>query len=199
MDFEYEFERLERFNKRKKIVLSILRWVIDVACVVALAYFFVLFAFVKTNMSGVSMETTLQNGDVIIVNKLAYIVNDPKRFDVIVYSHENEEHNYYDIKRIIGLPGETVQIIKGEVYINGNPLEEPMIVDPAEIGGTAQAELVLEDDEYFVLGDNRNASEDSRFAHVGNIVRNEIVGKAFIRTNNFAFVNTLNKYGKKQE
>lgn len=197
MDFEYEFERQERFAKRKKIILSILRWVIDVVLVVTLAYFFVLFAFERTNMSGASMETTLQNGDVIIVNKLAYIIQEPKRFDVIVYNQESDEHNYYDIKRIIGLPGETVQIVKGVVCINGVPLEEPMITDAIEIGGTAQTELTLEDDEYFVLGDNRNASEDSRFAHVGNIVRSEVVGKAFIRTNNFAFVNTLNKYGKK--
>jgi signal peptidase I len=111
---------------------------------------------------------------------------------VIVYKQSGKEHSYYDIKRIIALPGEKLQIIDGLIYINGEVIDEIVNVEPMGNYGLAAEEILLEENEYFVLGDNRNNSEDSRFASVGMIRREEIIGEAFIRTSPFNFVNKLN-------
>jgi signal peptidase I len=143
-------------------------------------------------MVGISMETTLADKDQIIINKFSYRFSDPERFDVIVYKQSGKEHSYYDIKRIIALPGEKLQIMDGLIYINGEVIDEIVNVEPMGNYGLAAEEILLEENEYFVLGDNRNNSEDSRFASVGMIRREEIIGEAFIRTSPFNFINKLN-------
>ena len=145
----------------------------------------------KTNVIGSSMENTLYADEPIIINKFSYRVSDQKRFDVIVFK-QGGEHSFYNIKRIIGLPGETVLIKDGNIYINGEIMEDIVNVDEMINYGLAAEELVLEDNEYFVLGDNRNSSEDSRFASIGNITRDEIIGKAVIRLSPFNFISKLN-------
>ena len=194
MKFDIDYDR--KRAKFKKLFLRILLWVIHIVAVIGLAYFVVNVVLEKTRMIGSSMEVTLQEEDPIIVNKLAYLFSDPKRYDVIVFKQSGDEHSYYNIKRIIGLPGETVQIKEGQVYINGELLEEPMVVDPIQIPGLAADEIKLEENEYFVLGDNRNNSEDSRFANISNVVTDEILGKAWIRLSPFNFVNKINMYDK---
>ena len=146
-------------------------------CSYILAYIIVYYCVEKTNVIGSSMESTLAANDPIIINKFAYRISDPKRFDVIVFKQSGKEHSFYNIKRIIGLPGETVFIKDGNIYINGEMIEEYSIVEPMINYGLAGEEISLEDNEYFVLGDNRNNSEDSRFASIGNITRDEIIGK----------------------
>lgn len=131
-----------------------------------------------TKVDGNSMEVTLQNNDFLIIDKLSYLLNEPKRFDIIVFQHDEE--NYY-IKRIIGMPGEKVQIIDGNIFINGSLLKEDYGCEKMEDSGLANKEITLKADEYFVLGDNRNHSNDSRFEAVGNIKRSLIVGKAVYR------------------
>ena len=127
------------------------------------------------------METTLSDGDNLIVDKLTYHFSDPERFDIIVFPFQYEENTYY-VKRIIGLPGETVQIdLEGNIYINGEILEEDYGLEPILFPGLAAEPITLGEDEYFVLGDNRNNSSDSRDASVGNIHRDDIVGKAWVR------------------
>ena len=126
-------------------------------------------------------------------NKMVYRFTSPKRFDIIVFKNSGKENNYYTIRRVIGLPGETVQIQDGKVYIDGNELEEEIVVEKMASGGLAKEPLTLEANEYFVLGDNRNGSEDSRFGNVGNITKDSIVGKAWLRLNPFNFVHMLNK------
>ncbi len=128
------------------------------------------------------MINALQDGDNLIVDKISYRFRDPERYDIIVFPYKYREKTYY-IKRIIGLPGETVLIRDGTVYINGEPLDEDYGVEPIAIGneGTAREELTLGDDEYFVLGDNRNHSADSRDPNVGLIKRGDIVGRAWVR------------------
>ncbi len=193
MDFNYDFEQDERRKKAKKILLGILRWILELAAVVALAYVLVVFTIEQTDVIGSSMETTLQDGDTVLINKLAYIKNSPKRYDVIVFKKSGSGHQFYNIKRIIGLPGETIQILDGEIYINGEMLIEPVKVDKALLPGFAETPITLEEDEYFVLGDNRNESEDSRFASVGNVVAEDIIGVVWIRFSPFTFVNKSNK------
>ncbi len=145
------------------------------------------------------METTLSDGDTIIVNKFAYLFQGPGRGDVIVFKQSGREHDYYDVKRVVGLPGEVVQIVDGAVYINGKEMPEKINCERMAIPGLAKDSLTLEEGEYFVLGDNRNNSEDSRFANVGTIVRAEIVGKAWLRLNEFGFIGTMNLYKEEPE
>ena len=126
------------------------------------------------------METTLSDGDNLIVDKITYRFRDPQRFEIIVFPFQYEEHTYY-IKRIIGLPGETVQVIDGYVYINGEMLDENYGLEVMEDPGIAAEPITLGDDEYFVLGDNRNHSSDSRDPSVGVLHRSDIMGRAWIR------------------
>ena len=131
-------------------------------------------------MSGHSMETTLSDGDNLIVDKISYRFRDPERFEIIVFPFQYEEHTYY-IKRIIGLPGETVQVIDGYVYINGEMLDENYGLEVMDDPGIAAEPITLGEDEYFVLGDNRNHSSDSRDPSVGVLHRDDIMGRAWIR------------------
>jgi signal peptidase I len=198
-NMEFDFDKDDKKPIIKKILIQGLIWIIEIAFVIFLAYFIVNHALEKTTMLGESMETTLKDQDKIIINKFAYKLAKPKRFDVIVFKQTNKEHSYYNIKRIIGLPGETVQIKNGKVYINGKVLEEPFVTEPIHNSGLAAEEITLDDNEYFVLGDNRNNSEDSRFANIGNILFDDIIGKAWIRTNDFDFINNLNRKRSDQE
>ena len=134
----------------------------------------------RTVVIGDSMETTLQDGDNLITDKLTYHFVEPKRFDIVVFPFK-ENKNQLLIKRIIGMPGETVQIIEGKVYINGYELNENYGNATIESAGLASEPITLGEDEYFVLGDNRNNSQDSRFESVGNIKRSDLIGRAWVR------------------
>ena len=167
-------------NKVMKEMISTLLYLLAVLC---LTWLVIHFVGQRTEVEGASMETTLSDGDNLIVDKISYRFRDPQRFDIIVFPFQYKEDTYY-IKRIIGLPGETVQIDEqGNIYINGEKLEESYgreIIRPENIGIAAEP-IVLGEDEYFVMGDNRNNSTDSRTEIVGNIHRDEIIGRAWIR------------------
>ncbi len=190
MDFNFEKESKKPLIK--KIVIEVLIWIVEIGLVIALAYFLVHFAVERTTMVGDSMRNTLQNNDKIIVNKFSYRFSKPERFDVVVFKQSDKEHSYLNVKRIIGLPGETIQIENGNVYINGEMITEPMATEEIKNSGLAADAITLEDNEYFVLGDNRNNSEDSRFANIGNILFDDIIGKAWVRTNHFNFIDKIN-------
>lgn len=151
-----------------------------VGIVLAATFLFITFVGQRTHVSGESMENTLDNGDQLIVDKITYRFKDPERFDIIVFPFHYKENTYY-IKRIIGLPGETVQIADGTIYINGEVLQESYGREVIQDPGLAAEPITLGEDEYFVLGDNRNQSSDSRDPSVGLIHRNEIVGRAWLR------------------
>lgn len=190
MGFYYEME--EREAARRKMIREIIIWIVELVAVVLLSYVIVAFGMVKTSMIGGSMAPTLADGESIIVNKIQYRFTSPKRFDVIVFRQNGNEHSYYNIKRVIGLPGETVQIKDGLIYIDGRKLEEEYKFDEISNGGLAREAITLDANEYFVLGDNRNASEDSRYTNIGLIVKDDIVGKAWIRVSPFDFVSKIN-------
>ena len=164
----------------KGIIKELLAWLAMIAVVVAATYLVVTFVGQRTQVSGESMETTLSDGDHLIVDKISYRFRDPERYDIVVFPYRLEENTYY-IKRIIGLPGETVQIVDGYVYINGVQLDEHYGNEIMEKPGIAAEPVTLGEDEYFVLGDNRNNSQDSRTASVGVIHRDEILGRAWVR------------------
>ena len=165
----------------KKIVKELLDTSIYLLVVLVLTYLVITFVGQRTHVSGSSMETTLSDEDNLIVDKISYRFSEPKRFDIIVFPFEYEEDTYY-IKRIIGMPGERVQIDgEGNIYIDGEVLEESYGREIMESPGRAWEEITLAEDEYFVLGDNRNHSSDSRDPSVGNIKRKDIIGRAFLR------------------
>lgn len=162
---------------------KLLNTAIYLLCVLGAVWLVITFVGQRTEVEGASMENTLHNGDNLIVDKLSYRFHDPERFDIIVFPFQFQDNTYY-IKRIIGLPGETVQIMDdGSIYINGEKLEENYgmeVIKPETIGRAAEP-IELGDDEYFVMGDNRNNSSDSRTDMVGNIKRENIIGKAWLR------------------
>lgn len=198
-EFNFDFDRQEKRKKIIRIVIKIIKWAVAVAIAIVLGWLFTVFAFEKTNMVGSGMEPTLSDDDILLVNKVAYHFSDPERFDVIVFNKTGKEHSYYATRRIIGLPGETVSISEGKVYINGEPLKEMYAVDEMLTAGLAENPITLDEDEYFVLGDNRNDCEDSRYSNFSNVVRNEIVGIAFVRLNNFGIIDKLNLVEEESE
>ncbi len=168
-------------NKIKSILKEILSISIYLLLVFCAAYLIVTYVGQRTQVSGSSMETTLSDGDHLIVDKISYRFNDPERFDIIVFPFQYDMDTYY-IKRIIGMPGETVQIDEsGNIYIDGEVLEESYGREVIQNAGRACDPIRLGADEYFVMGDNRNNSSDSRDPSAGNIHRNDIIGRAFIR------------------
>lgn len=167
-------------DKEKSILREILGLLLYLAIVLAITFIVVTFVGQRTEVNGMSMFPTLTDGDNLIVEKISYRINEPERFDIIVFPYPGDEKVHY-IKRIIGLPGETVQITNGDIYIDGEILEEDYGYEPMTNAGMASDPVVLSDDEYFVLGDNRNNSQDSRYGVVGNIKREDIVGKAWMR------------------
>ncbi len=167
-------------NKVLKEIISTLLYLL---CVLGLTWLVITFVGQRTEVDGSSMEPMLSDEDNLLVDKLSYRFREPERFDIIVFAFQYKEDTYY-IKRIIGLPGETVQIDEeGNIYINGEILEEGYgrEVIKAENIGLAKEPIVIGEDEYFVLGDNRNNSTDSRSPLVANVKRKDIIGRSFVR------------------
>jgi signal peptidase I len=177
--------QLNFYKRKKKISVSLLKeifiWIFDVAVVLIIAFALVHFIGEKTSIIGESMSPTLENDDVVIINKFIYELSSPDRNDIVVFKPNGNEKLHYYIKRVVGLPGEKVQIVDGTIYIDGELLEENIEVAPIDNPGLASTPITLGTDEYFVLGDNRNNSEDSRFAEIGNVNIDDIAGKAWFR------------------
>ena len=173
----------------KNVVKEIISTILYILAVLLGTYLLITFVGQRTSVSGSSMEPTLSNNDQLILDKISYRFSEPKRFDIIVFPFQYKENTYY-VKRVIGLPGETVQIdLEGNIYINGERLEEDYGKEKINFPGLAVEPITLGDDEYFVMGDNRNNSSDSRDPSVGNIRRSNIIGKAWVR------IWPLNKFG----
>ena len=174
-------DRQEEIEEEKPNVMrELLGMLVYVGVVLAITFLIITFVGQRTHVSGESMENTLDDGDQLIVDKLTYRFHDLERFDIIVFPFRYKDNTYY-IKRIIGLPGETVQIVDGEIYINGELLEESYGREVMQDAGLAAEPITLGEDEYFVLGDNRNYSSDSRDPSVALIHRKEIIGRAWLR------------------
>lgn len=165
----------------KKFLKEVLSSSVYIFVVLLLTFLVVKYVAVRTEVIGPSMEPTLHNQDNLIVQKLTYHFKDPERFDVVVFPFKHGERTYY-IKRVIGLPGETVKIDnEGNIYIDGEILEENYGKEVIQNPGLAAETIHLGSNEYFVLGDNRNDSADSRDPSVGNVYGDDIVGKAWFR------------------
>lgn len=170
-------------RKRKKLNVPLIKevftWAVEIAIVLAAAFVLVYFIGLRTSVVGQSMAKTLDAGDEILVNRFIYKVLDPKAGDIIVFLPNGNEKSHYYVKRVVAVPGDTVQIKDGVLYLNGKEYEEEIDCENMEEAGLAAEEITIGEDEYFVLGDNRNNSEDSRYANIGNVKKEHIIGKAW--------------------
>ena len=179
-------------EEKRPFYKEVLEFLCYLAAAAVICFLIITFIAVRSIVDGGSMNPLLQDGDNLIVEKVTYYFRDPARFDVIVFELENEPGTHY-IKRIIGLPGETVRIADGIVYINGEPLDSDVYGNaPIEKSYRASSDVVLGEEEYFVMGDNRNRSQDSRTVYVGNVHKKQFVGRAWLRFWPFSKFGTIN-------
>lgn len=133
----------------------------------------------RTSVIGISMEPALHNGQEVLINRFVYRLFSPKRGDIVVFLPNGNQNSHYYLKRVVAIPGEKVQIIGGYVYINEELLEEDASYDKIADAGIAENEMIMGPGEYFVLGDNRNSSEDSRSGNIGAVSKEDIIGRAW--------------------
>ncbi len=143
-----------------------------------LAYFFVYTLGLKTTVIGTSMEPSLYNGQVIFLNRVVYNIIPPKRGDIVAFLPNGNTNAHYSVKRVVAVPGDTVEIRNGIFFLNGEA-QNDMFDDMISDAGIASEPLKLNDNEYFLMGDNCNSSEDSRTANLGAVKREHISGKAW--------------------
>lgn len=165
----------------KDFMSEVGQWALSILIVIILAYSIVTFGVQSVTMIGQSMSPVLSNQDVVLINKRAYTFHHPERYDIVAFKLKEDTDGYFNIKRIIGLPGEKVQIKNGRIFIDGQILNDLPFEDLIMTEGLALTEITLDEDEYFLIGDNCNNSEDSRYVNIGNISNKEINGKVFFR------------------
>ncbi len=166
----------ERRKSKMAMLYEILFWVFGVMAAIFFGIMTVNFVGIKTSVIGSSMEPALYNGEEVLLNRIIYQFSSPARGDVIAFHPNGDENTHLYVKRIVGMPGESIQIKQGSVYIDG---EMHVMDTPTEDPGIAADVIKLADDEYFVMGDNRDNSEDSRSANIGNVSREMIAGKVW--------------------
>ena len=175
---------LSFYREKKKINIGLLKeiavWIVEILLTIAAAIIMVSFYCFSETVIGPSMTPTLENGEKVLVNRFVYKLFDPKQNDLIVFQPNGNEKSHYYVKRVIALPGDTVQIKDGKVYVNGELVAESVETEKIENAMMAENEIVVGEDEYFVLGDNRNNSEDSRYASIGNVKKDHITGEAWM-------------------
>lgn len=155
------------------------KWIFQIALTILIAFVCVWYFGQRVSVVGDSMKPVLENGDIVLANRIVYNASKPKRGDVIIFKPKGNENSHYYIKRIIALPGESVEIVENSVYINGEKLQEDYETSKIDDVGIVNEKIKLGSDEYFVLGDDRQNSEDSRNANVGNVKYSYIYGKAW--------------------
>lgn len=166
---------------KKEVLREILSTSIYLLFVLLFTFVLVKYVCQRTEVIGDSMNNTLIDGDNLMVDKISYRFKEPQRFDIIVFPYQYAKKTYF-IKRIIGLPGETVRIDEyGVIYINEKALVENYGKDTIKFAGIAEDGITLGEDEYFVMGDNRNNSKDSRDPSVGTIDKDTILGRAWLQ------------------
>lgn len=168
-------------NAREKLgnekVRNVLLWIFEIVVALCFAAVVAIMMFQSVTMQESSMEPTLSVGDKFFMNRMVYKMSSPKRGDIIVFKTNASDEAALHIRRVVGLPGETVQIVDGRVLIDGETYKEGKDFPSISNAGLAENPVSLGSGEYFVLGDNRNNSEDSRYGDIGKVKKRYIVGK----------------------
>ena len=190
-NLSFEKKRFKRkdglnFNRqRKKLNVALIKYiailVFELGVMIGLGYLVVDCFGKQVELSNSSMEPTYLSGDIVLVNRFAYSKNMPKPNDIIAFKPKSNVNASYSIKRVIAGPGDTVLIEKGKLIVNGEKWKDSFSSEKIEIAGTASTEITLLDDQYFVLGDNRNSSEDSRYESIGFVSTNDILGRVWVK------------------
>ena len=183
------------FGKKRRRVnydlfREIFKWTFEIAIVCFIAFVIIWYFGMRVSVIGDSMNPELSNGDITLINKVVYNMSTPKRGDVIAFKPNGNESSHYYIKRIVGLPGETIEIQDGKILVNGKKIKERYQTTEIDDIGVLSEPMKLGNNEYFVLGDDRQNSEDSRNIDIGNVKRTDIEGKVWfvIAGDNFGFV-----------
>lgn len=175
------------FNRKpkKKIDGSQLREVfswffwISISAILGVVLIFVF--GLRTNVIGNSMEPTLFSGQQILIDRMIFNISSPKSGDVVAFLPNGNEESHFYVKRVVGVPGDTVVIKDGFLFVNGVKADNEFAFDKIADPGILETEIFLDDDEYIVLGDNRNFSEDSRSGNIGIIKSSYFVGKVWFK------------------
>ena len=185
----------EKESKEKNSKASFIKELLVYAVIIILCVTIVpRYVIQRTQVDGRSMMNTLHDEESLLVEKVTYHFKNPDRFDIITFYPQGRDHEEYYIKRVIGLPGETVQITGNTIYIDGEVLKESYGREPMESGGIAEEPIKLGEDEFFVLGDNRNESIDSRDGDdVGVVNKKNIDGHAILRIYPFSEFGIIGK------
>ncbi len=172
-------------QKKKRLSPQLIREIFSTmfaVCITIVFAFLLIYAFgMRISVIGVSMEPVLYNSQEVLVNRLIYNLSSPKQGDVVVFLPNGNENSHYYLKRVVAVPGETIQIIGGYLYIDGDQAEEDERFDKMADAGIAANPVTLATDEFFVLGDDRNNSEDSRSGNIGVVKKEVIIGKAWFK------------------
>ncbi|MCR4748345.1 MAG: signal peptidase I [Lachnospiraceae bacterium] len=184
-------------RKRRKVssdvAKEILNYLLGITVAIVIAFFLSYNWGVKTSVIGVSMENTLYSGQTILISRLSYLILKPRVGDVVVFKPNGNQNTHYYVKRVVAVPGDTVEFRDGRLYVNGK--QEPSGFDKVADPGIVEAPLVLGIDEYFVLGDNRNNSEDSRSGNIGPVNKKLIEGRAWFKmTMNDSYMGFIDRY-----
>lgn len=190
-----------QFGREKKklnvpLIKEILIFAAEVVIVLAIAFVFVHYLGMRTRVIGNAMEETFTDGDQVLVDKFVYFLASPKANDIIVFKPNGNEKSHSYIKRVVGVPGDTVEIREGVLYVNGEMFEEVIEANAMTYAGLAEEPITLSTNEYFVLGDNRNNSEDSRYANIGIVKKDYIEGKVWFQIGPFKKFGFVNKKKK---
>lgn len=158
---------------KKSLQREIFEWIMVFVVAAALAFVVRTFIFEPVRVDGQSMLNTLENNEFMIATKFDYLLGDPERFDIVICDYPNTDDGMYRVKRVIGLPGETIELRLGELYVDGEHVEQNFDMTPNE---TNFGPFTVPEGCYFVMGDNRNNSKDSRSPLVGALDRSMIKG-----------------------
>ncbi len=173
-------------QKKKRITSKLIReifsWIFVTILAIVIATALVISFGMQVKVIGDSMQPTLQNGQGVLIDRALSKIISPKTGDIIVFLPNGNVNSHFYVKRIVATPGDKVQIIDGSLYVNDElKMEDSDLYDKMEDAGIAASPIKLQSGEYFVLGDNRNSSEDSRSANIGIVKSGMIVGKAWFK------------------